>query len=770
MRPLSHSLLRRNGLPIRALLCALTVAVAGVLSAQAGSPLSTRTHRATQAVGGEWRIVSGAPLAGQRINALLVDRTDRVWAGTEEQGLALWDGESWQALTTRDGLPDDRVVALFEDRQGRVWVVTGRGLGYVPPHAVTFRRLGVAGLTALPVLALAQGADGAMYLGTVAGLDRWQEDGALEAVAMFAGQQVTALHTSRDGTLWAGTEHGLWRLCAAQWEAETSEASIGAARIRGFAESVDGTLYVRTEADGLWRTRGDGWQRVALPAGVSTGISAVGLIDGRIWLGTNQGVWANEAPVWQQFGAGLLPGGAVTAIAPASDGRLWIGTAGGLVEYRPDRTVPVVEIVAINGMQPRDGAVMLAGDRVERVEVRSHDGGTATDRLAIFTRLDGVDNAPQLHRGETITAYSGRRLVAGDAVLHVWAQDEAFNRSEAAEVTVVTPKLMYGPGGVTVRSDVAYPALGAAALVLLAGATARATITGQRRIATRQAAEAAARVQAVVARGFNPYERGAVDALLPQQPVQDVMQALRVGNVLLIGARGMGKTLTLGRVAALLRTEQHGETVSIPAYLDVSGTRPDDMHHTLMNRVAAGMEPLMVGERPRLRWHDTATADYGADEFNTDLHLLLTWLRPLIAPRQVRVVLLLDEIQALDDYPPRVKDQVRRLLVGTMEGHLRVVLAGEHAPRFLGELGDLFHQVDLKPLSESAARELLVGPVTGIYEWEPAAVDLAIEDAAGRAERLLGAAAASVRRALAAGRLDITAADVAPLPAQPAAR
>ena len=194
---------------------------------------------------------------------------------------------------------------------------------------------------------------------------------------------------------------------------------------------------------------------------------------------------------------------------------------------------------------------------------------------------------------------------------------------------------------------------------------------------------------------------GAIDVLLPDEPVREVVQALQGGNVLLLGARGMGKTPALRRAAGTLRSERNAEPVSIPTYLDLSTTPPDSLLHDLMDCAAIAAEPLMVGEQPRLQWRETSSTAYGARDFHADLQLLLASLRPAVAPRQLRLVLLLDEAQVLDGYPPRASENFRGLLLGTMGGQLRAVLAAEHSPQALGDLEDLFHRLDLRPLSDA---------------------------------------------------------------------
>lgn len=792
MRLIDRSHLSKAGLTACALVCALVLVAAGILTSQAGSSPDIPDHRATSAVAGDWRIVSDAPVGGQRINALLVDHAGRVWAGTEERGLLVWDGIAWYGLTTRDGLPDNRVLSLFEDRQGRVWAATGTGIGYASPQAtalaapgetktqasasgapdgaghlaMVFRRLEVTGLPSLPVLAFAEGADAAIYLGTGSGLGRWHADGGIEPVAELAGQRVNALLARGDETLWAGTSHGLWRLEAGKWASVTAEDSPTAAPIRGIVESPEGMLYVWAEAREIWRSRGVAWQQVDLPAAFAKDITSIGFADGRLWLGTHQGVWANESSIWQQYDAKLLPGPAAAAFASSPNGSLWIGTGGGLVEYRPERSAPTVEIVVVNGTISGKDAIDLNRGRIELLEVAASDRETPPDRLIFFTQLDGVDDLPQLRVEGTITAYGEQRLAAGRTVLHVWAQDEAFNRSAPADVILMTPDLIYLPLGLAVRKEVAYPVLGAITLLLVAAALTWAGISARRRAVARAAAAETARVQAVVARGFNPYDGAAADtrsieARLPEGPVQEVAQALDGGNVLLLGEKGMGKTPTLRRIAGALNARQDGDQISIPAYLDLASAQSGTMLHTLMGRIVAGAEPWVVGEQPRLQWHEASPDAYGASELHADLQILLASLRPVVTPRQIRFVLLLDEAQLLDGYPRRAAENVRGLLVRTMGGQLRAVLAGVHAPQVVDDLKDLFRKIDLKPLSDATARELVVEPVRGVYTWAPAAVDLVVREAAGRLEQLLELAAASVQHALADSRIDITDHDVA---------
>ncbi len=58
---------------------------------------------------------------GNRIRALLVDRTGRLWVGSNN-GLGVWDGQRWSAYTDADGLETNDVIALVEDDNGHIWI------------------------------------------------------------------------------------------------------------------------------------------------------------------------------------------------------------------------------------------------------------------------------------------------------------------------------------------------------------------------------------------------------------------------------------------------------------------------------------------------------------------------------------------------------------------------------------------------------------------------------------------------------------------------
>jgi ligand-binding sensor domain-containing protein len=118
------------------------------------------------------------------VDALLLDSSGQLWAGTLGRGLGRWDGADWQFYHTGNSeLPFNTVTALAEVEPGVLWI------GTALPAAVggtlaefdgeqwevySNRRSGFSGAEPL---AIAQDAQGRWWIGTrTAGVDIYQAE------------------------------------------------------------------------------------------------------------------------------------------------------------------------------------------------------------------------------------------------------------------------------------------------------------------------------------------------------------------------------------------------------------------------------------------------------------------------------------------------------------------------------------------------------------------------------------------------------------------
>lgn len=175
------------------------------------------------------------------------------------------------------------------------------------------------------IWALAQSPDGFLWLGTGAGLYRF--DGiTFEPVAPSAGsfpsRNITALHAAGDGSLWIGYFNG--QVSHLRNGRITTFGSADA-WVEQLAPGRDGTLWVARGGPqgGLFRIDGRGMARIGLDQGMPPGPSygVIAARDGAIWVAAAGDIRVRRpgatrfVPVWRS-----LPR---TRLAQAPDGRIW---------------------------------------------------------------------------------------------------------------------------------------------------------------------------------------------------------------------------------------------------------------------------------------------------------------------------------------------------------------------------------------------------------------------------------------------------------------
>jgi len=415
-----------------------------------------------------------------------------------------------------------------------------------------------------------------------------------------------------------------------------------------------------------------------------------------------------------------------------------------------------------------DGWVFLASDILSQMQLRGGDLATRPDRIRFLTQLDKVDNDPQVHAAGQVI-FGERRLAPGVYRLRAWARDDDLNYSPPAEVMITVPPMVRLPGGYTILRDtlIIMAALGlvaVAGLVWAGGASLRA----RRDARTRAAAEAAHRRESLERR-FNPYISGEPvrqadmffgrDALL-----RKIVNALHQNSIMIHGERRMGKTTLLYQLGQALRATDDPEWSFIPVSLDLEGIAEDRLFYLLMDAIWGMLQAYLTAAPPKLQFTQCDPQRYGDREFSADLREIIDAVKPVVAPRQVRIILLIDEMDAIDGYSRLIQLQLRRIFMSPLAENLGAVVAGVQISKAWDRLEspwyNLFYEFPLEPFDETQARQLLTEPVRGIYEWAPEAIEFVVAHSDGRPYRLQQYALEAVNQMLSVGRTRITLADV----------
>jgi two-component sensor histidine kinase len=419
-------------------------------------------------------------LAANRILNLIEDRERNIWGVAEGSGLVRLRPRQFAVHRAGKDLADPEVLAVAEDPSGAIWAGSGSGGADVlaggawrhvtlPPGNEP--QAGVTAFLSLP--------NEDLLLGTTA-RGVWRRSGGGTWMQMGSDFEVRALFRDRAGTIWAAGR-GLFR-----WENDDWKRPPDASNwpmVFAMSEDAAGRFWLATER-GAWCRRPDG---TFGPVPESEGLPGVGAqvilteSDGTVWLGFDTGLarWragharlftpAQGLPfsrvlgilapdkdhLWVSSSDGLavfdraqfengvehlqgrvftradgLPtreasGGFQLSLLASRDGRCWLPTHQGLVEFDP-RSIPpsappppvvIEEAIATQEsafpltIPPMRGTASGAGSAVpvgfRRLEFRfTAPSLSAPEKVLFRWRLEGLDSAWSAPSAQRTTAYS----------------------------------------------------------------------------------------------------------------------------------------------------------------------------------------------------------------------------------------------------------------------------------------------------------------------------------------------------------------------------
>jgi len=74
----------------------------------------------------QYSVQEGLPNA--KVSNLYQDSKAYLWIATQGGGVARFDGEAFNVIKTKDGLPSNFANVVFEGKQGSIWVGTQKGI------------------------------------------------------------------------------------------------------------------------------------------------------------------------------------------------------------------------------------------------------------------------------------------------------------------------------------------------------------------------------------------------------------------------------------------------------------------------------------------------------------------------------------------------------------------------------------------------------------------------------------------------------------------
>ncbi len=291
-------------------------------------------------------------LPGNLVQALHVDARDRLWVATENGGLSMFDAErrvfTHYRLADHPQMGGDDVFAITSVGDTLWFGGFGSGLCRLDADG-TISRIdpGASSADSLPsehVLSLAPDGSGGLWVGTLAGLLRYDGASSLQRVELpgLDSPRIYSI-TVHDGRTWVGTSAGIWsRDAGGAWSAPAWSAMFARPNaVLSIVGAEDGEHWLGGQG-GLWRTEGD---EAPVPAAHNADGRDVGRVlqailrqpDGGLWVGLpTQGLgylradWRRIAALSRAQG---LAGGLYRGVAAARAGGAWLTSSTGAVEH-----------------------------------------------------------------------------------------------------------------------------------------------------------------------------------------------------------------------------------------------------------------------------------------------------------------------------------------------------------------------------------------------------------------------------------------------------
>lgn len=355
---------------------------------------------------------------------LMRDRRGTMWITSLVHGIArVAPGEELQIerVSAPAELTSNTAPAIFEDRDGNVWVGTSNGLDRFSEKYID-TITDTDGIVNAIVRSIARTTDGSIWIATDGGISRFFEGGRTwyDERHGLPGTFVNFMYGDQE-VLWVGTTRGLARFSQGRFSPLQYDENSRLRQIRAITKDRDGSVWVSDRDKGIFRWT-DG-QMTSLDIAGKFALAAHTDRQGRVWLGFPNGelaVHQDGKLAWYGPRDGLTATD-ILAIHEDRTGTIWVGHKDGLSRLGVDgRFIAIdhskgIPATAVWGIANEQGSLWLAVDEgILRIPETEFDKKSADETYRIrYTRYDesdGLEARPGWLRGSTIIRATDGRL------------------------------------------------------------------------------------------------------------------------------------------------------------------------------------------------------------------------------------------------------------------------------------------------------------------------------------------------------------------------
>lgn len=279
-------------------------------------------------------------------SGLLFDSNGALWVGTNGKGIrygqisgfpkAALRNDSFtkqEEFTVKDGMSADNILPLLEDADGNIWVGTSAGLDRFRPRAMVSAAFPHSAIN----FALTADPAGSVWAGT-SNLPTMRL-GPMGLSSLDIPPPITSAFSDQEGDIWMGGDNGIWRIHGNQVQRVASLPTEDApdSVVRAMTLDRSGNLWVSINRRGLFILRDGRWSIVAPPNVDPSQVMPVTAStdnEGTLWFGYRNNLIVTYARNGQRHWGTSdgLEVGHVTAMLHQTD-RTWVGGQRGVAFF-----------------------------------------------------------------------------------------------------------------------------------------------------------------------------------------------------------------------------------------------------------------------------------------------------------------------------------------------------------------------------------------------------------------------------------------------------
>ncbi|MFZ1693079.1 MAG: two-component regulator propeller domain-containing protein [Flavobacteriales bacterium] len=357
------------------------------------------------------------------VHAMLQDRDGNIWFATGG-GLSRYDGHAFTNFGEEEGLPPSAIWSLIEDQEGAIWFGGFSGsLGRIDGGSITLFTDSTNGLKH-GITSMLEDTQGRIWLSTEGGgLGMIEEDTLTVYMSAEAptANELLSIHSQPDGGLWIGTRgNGAARFDghAFQWHHFPNDT------VRKVFSGSDGALWICTNG-GIVHHKGGRFEHYGKAHGLPSEVIRRGIRapDGSAWFASiDNGIFnIHQGRLQHYTDANGMPTNDMRSLLLDNSGTLWVGTGGdGACRYDGHR---FRHLTKSNGL-PAPHMKSLLVDHDQRLWLGSFEHGLLCmegDGLLQFDATSGLPTAPitsmvQDAAGRLWCAFNGAGAVVIDGM------------------------------------------------------------------------------------------------------------------------------------------------------------------------------------------------------------------------------------------------------------------------------------------------------------------------------------------------------------------